>query len=45
MPPVRIHWTTVLLVIVVLPLVLYAGIEFGLTGVDYLFPGASVRCH
>lgn len=40
-----VKWAVVLLLIVVLPLALYAGVEIGLHQVNNLFPTASVSCH
>jgi hypothetical protein len=43
--PIRLTWAWVVFLAVVLPLALYVGISFGLSsGIDYLFPNASVRC-
>lgn len=40
-----VKWVVALMLIVVLPLALYAGVEIGLHQVNNLFPTASVSCH
>lgn len=42
--PIRHTWAVIAFLILVLPVALYVGVQFGLHGVDYLFPTAIVRC-
>ena len=42
--PIRHTWAVILFLIIILPIALYVGVQFGLYGVDYLFPTAIVRC-
>jgi hypothetical protein len=40
----RPKWAVIVALIIILPLALYVGVYFGLNGVDYIFPTATVRC-
>lgn len=39
------RWAFIAILVITLPLALYYGIQFGLSGEKYLFPTASVACH